>query len=557
MDMTSTPTELDSLKANARLQEAAGNWTEALAFYQQMLAVDATNADLHNDIALAYEKSGDLALAEHHYRLALALDPHFYAAAYNLAQLIRADGNRDDSLKEFANAYGIASRQEERREVLLQLEALTGETVVVCAECRCVSPTASLFKWIQDKSLCPHCAMPAQHQEDQRNLWGGIFLLVVGLIFLTATSFFPGLALLHYLLAIIFTFVVVWGISVLGHELGHIAVLILTGGKIPALIFGAGVRLGSFAIGNTCVFVHALPISGITLFYYPAMPHIRWRAFFAIVAGPLVNLAFLLIAMPFAELPFQLFGDGLIRYIVAEAFFVVNLLFFVVNLIPLRSRSQSLGTPTTLASDGLQLLALLTNPQAVHAYSLMYYLTAYGNQETNPNYERVLQAAREGLQIHPQHPTLLLTAGFSCMELEQLEASKSYFHQVLLLNNEDVNTQTTAWNNLAYAYALEGDGVQAFTFARRAMWLVPWSPYVIGTYGAALIEQGKYEEGIEHLMEAFRRHTNDFSKASNLAYAAKGHVLNGRREEGLALLQQAESYPVQPLIVRRIREQLT
>jgi len=451
--MPPTTTELDVLRANARLHEQAGNWYDALALYHQLLADDDDNADLHNDMALAYEKTGDLAVAERHYRRALALDPHFYATAYNLAQLIRAKGERDETIKAFADVYALASTDEERQEVMGYLEQAAGEPVAVCAECRCVSSWHQAFQRVAKRTLCPYCVEQEQirllPQQVKTVLFGGSAVAIL-LVFM---AWHPLLLSLHYTLTRILIF---WGAiisAMVVHEMAHTFVALITGGRVHIIMFGVGPVLASRQVGETCISIHRFLYLGITLFYYPPVSALRVRAFLAFLAGPLFNGLVALAALLFVFV-FPL-PQPLAMYWIPQLLIGANLFQIVLNCLPIKQYIILLGS-IPLPTDILSLVYLIQKPEWVNRLLLLHHLTVYGNTASSfqPNYAHVLYAAEAGLALAPYESNLLATAGVAALELGQWERAHTYFAAGVGVTPENLLLRSMALNNLAYWHLL-------------------------------------------------------------------------------------------------------
>ena len=82
----------------AALQAEAGNVEDAVGLLQRAIETSPSQATLHEDLAYAFERSGDTA-AEAAYRQALALKPRADTSRGRLAKLLNAAGSPDDAIQ--------------------------------------------------------------------------------------------------------------------------------------------------------------------------------------------------------------------------------------------------------------------------------------------------------------------------------------------------------------------------------------------------------------------------------------------------------------------------
>lgn len=83
------PNNPDALQLLGVVHRRSGMIPEAIAQFKASLAQNEKQPNVHNNLASAFLAAGDRALAERHYRRALALNPSYPDAQYNLALMIR------------------------------------------------------------------------------------------------------------------------------------------------------------------------------------------------------------------------------------------------------------------------------------------------------------------------------------------------------------------------------------------------------------------------------------------------------------------------------------
>ena len=99
--------------ANLRALENLGNYyaildpDKAIAYYQRYLDVDPRDADIYFQMALVYQKRGDLKSAQSFYRKSIDLDPHQVASHLALADLYEEQKSSDAAVAEYETAAKI------------------------------------------------------------------------------------------------------------------------------------------------------------------------------------------------------------------------------------------------------------------------------------------------------------------------------------------------------------------------------------------------------------------------------------------------------------------
>ncbi len=137
----------------------------------------------------------------------------------------------------------------------------------------------------------------------------------------------------------------------------------------------------------------------------------------------------------------------------------------------------------------------------------------------------------EWLAEHPRDVVSIRSLAQGYFGAGRVEEARALFEQAAEQGAED----PLLLNNLALVYAETGDP-RAEDYARRALELDPDSPQIIDTLGWVLTRSGARSEGLKHLREARARGGDDPSIAYHLAVAL--HEL-GRRDEAEKTLREA------------------
>ena len=77
---------------------AAGNFSDALKIYQEILSQEAGNSELHGLLGGLYQSTGDFALSEKHFKEAIRLEPENPDYSFYLANTLREMGQTDAAL---------------------------------------------------------------------------------------------------------------------------------------------------------------------------------------------------------------------------------------------------------------------------------------------------------------------------------------------------------------------------------------------------------------------------------------------------------------------------
>lgn len=201
-------------------------------------------------------------------------------------------------------------------------------------------------RWVH----CPECRLNFENR-----LTGiiGVALLILAIVgILMASSHEFSTVGFVFINAALFELLVLVG--TLPHELGHAIVGRSVGLLVLEVSVGRGRDILFLPIAGFRVHIRLFPIGGLVMFgHYPNTPNLRRKYLAAAAAGPAINLALALIALPIAFLSPAMFTTG----IPVAGLLVCSQLFVALfNLVPCRFLSSR---GIMIPSDGLSLFQLL------------------------------------------------------------------------------------------------------------------------------------------------------------------------------------------------------
>lgn len=162
-------------------------------------------------------------------------------------------------------------------------------------------------------------------------------------------------------------------------------------------------------------------------------------------------------------------------------------------------------------------------------------------------YEEVLKLLAEGLKKNPEAPELLYESAIAAEKLDKLDLAEKWFRKLIALQPD----QALGYNALGYSLAdrnLRLDEAQKLI--DQALALSPGDPFILDSKGWVLFRQGKYEQALAALKQAYTIR-QDAEIAAHL-----GEVLwaLGRVDEARALwLEAAKAHPSNTLLAATIK----
>jgi len=78
--------------------QSKNDLAKAVSYYKKSAYLDPYNAEIHNDLAVIYERQAEYRLAENSYKKAIEVDKGFLASYFNLGRLYEKMSKRDEAL---------------------------------------------------------------------------------------------------------------------------------------------------------------------------------------------------------------------------------------------------------------------------------------------------------------------------------------------------------------------------------------------------------------------------------------------------------------------------
>jgi tetratricopeptide (TPR) repeat protein len=118
----------EDIVEQARRYADEGRWDEAIETYKKALEKNPTDADLYNDLGIAFDEAGKLTEAEQAYQKATELDPQFSAAFYNLGLMYEEQSRLPEAVEAYQKCIKYSKKPTECSAAREKLIALTSDT---------------------------------------------------------------------------------------------------------------------------------------------------------------------------------------------------------------------------------------------------------------------------------------------------------------------------------------------------------------------------------------------------------------------------------------------
>jgi len=434
----------------------------------------------------------------------------------------------------------------------------TSDGLFKCGDCGCESEVGEAFRKQkaslsgQPTMLCPECWSTEYIAMSKMSF--GIFGIsfVVGVIFLyfDPSNFFAAL-LINIVLLYVFMLT-----TVVPHELGHALAGRLLGYDVFRVIIGYGnVLFKRRFLGCEWEF-RPFPLGGVAVIATRSSRFFRLRRFVMLLAGPLVNVIFIVLLFWILPTAGSLGSHSLHGVAPDIDFFLANALLLGMNLFPYKITTAA----GVIENDGL---ALITVPfckrKKVEEHLAAYYFLASHELSRQRLYEQAVRVCEEGLGLYPDAGQLRTQLGVAFLALNEFETARSSFTELLACKDIKPGQKMIILNNIAYTNLLSGKtdlAEEANRYSEEAYKNIPWVPAVKGTRGAVLVETGRVDEGLVLLREAYEAYSEPEGKALNAAHIALGEMLRGNIEEGTRYLKAAHTLDPQCQLLNRVIEEL-
>lgn len=484
-----------------------------------------------------------------HNSATLNADPDFAPAYHDLGQLYLRYRRVDDGHRVLVRYLQRAPTPKARRETLQLLTTLVGDEPIQCEGCARKSPIASAFELVQkgsqEKLLCPRCRSPNPNKWFHQ--WGRNTLIWMGITAGIALITFPFSNFLHFAAANIFLLLLFLPIIIAVQEAIRALVTILLGGAVFDIKIGEGRLLWETEIRHCDLSVRQTFIRGGSWIGFPQKDHIVLRFFLAIIAPTLVQVVIFLLASEAV-----VFRALISEYQPLGSFALANSFLLLVTLYPHSYKFNGADE----YSVGVYLLAFLQGRIPAEELLRLYYVRNAFMAMSSEAYERGLMITEAGLAHFPNESNLLRIQTACLTWMGKYEAARSQYNALLARNDVPQTDKGVACNNFSWALLLDNKPHAALEEARRAYALVPWLYFVESSLGAALIECGESQSGIDLILEGEKVVTYRRHHASHFAHIALGYAQLGNSTESQRYWEQALKLDPTNTVIAPIRPKL-
>jgi len=399
-------------------------------------------------------------------------------------------------------------------------------------------------------SYCPACWVKERESSFKSTfiIWG--ILATLGVI-IVAIDPKGGWFFLNIFIIILFAY-----IMIIPHELGHALVAKWLRRRVLKIIVGSGRLVRTIKMFGFIWEIRQFPVYGMTLSFATSARLYRLKQFLLVIAGPLVNLGFLLVAIYILQS--RALSISLTRSLSPVMCLVLaNVLILVTNLFPYNTRLVYGKLP----SDGLSVIMMPFLSKAKIEQILPLHYVFEGDEFLSKGQFQAAKACFEqGLTNYPDNSLIKINLGVACLELGEFKEARTIFKQLLEKDETDKLIHAIILNNLAFANILidkQGLLEESNSLSAQAYQSFPWVPAFKGTRGTVLVELGKFDEGIALLKQAMEENEAPRDKAINAVCLAIAEMRKGNRDSARQYLDTALQLDANCLLIKRAREELS
>jgi tetratricopeptide (TPR) repeat protein len=293
-------------------------------------------------------------------------------------------------------------------------------------------------------------------------------------------------------------------------------------------------------------------MGGLVVATHRTLHLLRLKHFVFVLAGPAVNCLLAGGIWHFLD-PEQLWSFRPLEHGLQFElmFFYANLLVLIENLWP-----HNLNTPLgVFPSDGKQLfLSLFLSREAKELHHSANFALEASVCHQRGDYAEARTWVEKGLALYPDNEALLNWIGVVLLELCEYEKAREYFRRLLARECKHPLLHPLMLNNIAYANALQGGEEllkEADKLSQQAMEAVGWIPAVKGTRGTVLVALGRFDAGIELLLDSMSRADLANHKAQNACLLAEAEARRGNLETAWHYLGEARKLDPKCVLLKR------
>jgi tetratricopeptide (TPR) repeat protein len=421
-----------------------------------------------------------------------------------------------------------------------------------CNSCGIESPIDQAFRpmtrlFQKPTRFCPSCA----EKHDWRELKVALlFMAAIAALFVLAAFTLEKSGPKRNELLVFPLCFLIYPLNVVLHEFAHVVTAWLVGLRVFNIFIGfRGPVLWRSKRFQAEIRLTCAPFDGLVLVAPPSLAHYRLRIGAVYAAGPLMNA--LLVAatywLPRWSLTLSLWGTVV---------FWSNAALLAVSLFPWRHR----GPQGVFASDGLALLTLpFVKRKSFEERHAAYFVLEGLASIKNKDFPAAIEWAERGLREHSGAIGCRNILGMGQLGLDQFDLARATFTSCVAdsetnLANKAIFLFYLAWTELGRADSRDLEMIDRAS--EEASTLTPWAPTIQATRGAALVELGRFDEGIALLTKALNGNEG-LSKAVIASYLSLAFAKQGAHDRSRVFLEKARKFDPSCPILARIEKQIS
>lgn len=292
----------------------------------------------------------------------------------------------------------------------------------------------------------------------------------------------------------LFFLLVFFKLAIIFHEIGHLLAAKIVKGKARRLVLGNGHEVAKFKLKNLRVVINSEFNNGYTYASFGDQSRVPWKSALYVSGGIITN--FVLAWVTYLIFPIN-YSPAHINF--ALAFVLPNLYIGIKALIPYNITRLGMKLP----SDGLHLLNIITGKwEKFRLQDQLDFFFEAENAIEDQDFEKAIHIYMECLQCSPSDLNVKLNLSVAYIRSGQFQEALKLLNEIndKMTENQFDNLRAIYLNNKAWLYILLNEADKADEYSRISFDLGFKECVFHGVRGAALIQNGKIDDGISLLL---------------------------------------------------------